>query len=304
MPAGGLWRSVKVMRTAIATCAQLPEGLEEADLAAALDATWEVWDDPAAAWEEYDVVLVRSVWDADLRRDEFVAWAHRVAVGRTLLNPAVVLEWNTDKHYLAELPQAGIPTVPTTFLPPGSPLDEAVLAALDEPAEFVVKPAQSAGARDTARFAGGVLAAACALTARIQAAGKVVMVQPYLDAVDEAGETALLYFGGAFSHAIRKGPILEVGAEPITGFDAAAPPISPRTASAAERRLGDRVIAWLTQRFGRPLAYARIDLVPGPDGAPVVIELELTEPQLFLPYADGAADRLARAVRALAASAG
>lgn len=288
------------MRTAIATCAQLPEGLQEADLAAALQATWEVWDDPAAPWEDYDVVLVRSVWDADLRRDEFVAWAHRVAEGRCLLNPAAVLEWNTDKHYLAELPDAGIPAVPTTFLPPGRPLREDVMTGLGEPAEFVVKPAQSAGARDTARFTTAGLDDAVALTARIHEAGKVVMVQPYLDAVDVHGETALLYFGGAYSHAIRKGPILEVGAEPITGFDAADPPISVREASPAERRLGDRVIAWLTRRFGGPLAYARVDLVPGPDGAPVVMELELTEPQLFLPYADGAAERLARAVRALA----
>ncbi|UTI66530.1 hypothetical protein NBH00_10030 [Paraconexibacter antarcticus] len=292
------------MRTAIATCAQLPHGLAEEELAAALDATWEVWDDPAADWDAYDVVLVRSVWDADQRRDEFVAWARQVAEGRCLLNPAPVLEWNTDKVYLAELPDAGIPTVPTTFLAPGVPLLDETLEGLGAPEEFVIKPTQSAGARDTARLvtAGGV-AAAAALTARIQASGKTVMAQPYLDAVDERGETALLYFGGAFSHAIRKGPILTVGADLITGIAAADPDIEARDPSAAERRLADRVIGWLTQRFGGPLAYARIDLVPGFDAAPVVIELELTEPQLYLPYCEGSADRLAGTVRALASSA-
>jgi hypothetical protein len=289
------------MRIAIATCAQLPDGLAEDDLAADLQSTWVVWDDPSADWTAYDTVVVRSVWDADQRRDEFVAWAHRVAGGARLLNPAPVLEWNTDKRYLGELPAAGIPTVPTVFLAPGHPLRDELLAELGDPAEIVVKPAQSAGARDTARFAAsGGLEAAAALTAHIHDSGKVAMVQPYLTAVDTLGETALLYFGGAYSHAIRKGPILEVGALPITGDDAADPQISAREPSPAERRLGDRAIAWLTQRFGVPLAYARIDLVPGPDGAPVVIELELTEPQLYLPYADGAARRLASTVRALA----
>ena len=30
------------------------------------------------------------------------------------------------------------------------------------------------------------------------------------------------------------------------------------------------------------LLYARVDLIPGPDGEPLLIELELTEPSLFL----------------------
>lgn len=288
------------MRIAIATCAQLPDGLAEEDLAADLQSTWVVWDDPSADWAAYDTVVVRSVWDADQRRDEFVAWARRLADdGVRLLNPAPVLEWNTDKRYLGELPDAGLPTVATVFLAPGRPLRDDVLAELGAPAQFVVKPAQSAGARDTGRFDVASLEDAAALTARIHGAGKVAMVQPYLDAVDTSGETALLYFGGAYSHAIRKGPILELGAAPIAGGDAADPQIDTREPSPAERRLGDRAIAWLTQRFGGPLAYARVDLLPGADGTPVVIELELTEPQLYLPYSDGAAARLASAVRAL-----
>lgn len=288
------------MRIAIATCSLMPYGLAEDDLAASLDATWLVWDDPAADWAAFDVVLVRSVWDADQRRDEFVAWAHRVAERSYLLNPAPVLEWNTDKRYLAELPAAGLPVVPTEFLPVGASLTEDVLTRLGTPAELVVKPAQSAGSRDTGRFAlPDDLGMATALAARIHAAEKVVMVQPYLDAIDTAGETALLYFGGAYSHAIRKAPILEVGAEPLSQLLAADPQIDAREPSAAERRLGDRVLAWLIQRWGTPPAYARVDLIPGPDG-PVVIELELTEPQLYLPYGDGASEHLAGVVRALA----
>ena len=47
--------------------------------------------------------------------------------------------------------------------------------------------------------------------AALRAAGRTAMVQPYLPAVDVTGETALLHFGGAFSHAVQKGPLLLPG---------------------------------------------------------------------------------------------
>lgn len=45
--------------------------------------------------------------------------------------------------------------------------------------------------------------------------------------------------------------------------------------------------------------YARVDLVTAPDGSPLVIELELTEPSLFLPWSNGGADRLVEAIVAV-----
>jgi hypothetical protein len=44
--------------------------------------------------------------------------------------------------------------------------------------------------------------------------------------------------------------------------------------------------------------YARIDLVDDADGTPVVLELELAEPSLFLPQAPDAAAALVRGVDA------
>ena len=40
------------------------------------------------------------------------------------------------------------------------------------------------------------------------------------------------------------------------------------------------------------LAYARVDLLPS-DRGPQLLELELTEPSVFLPYGEGAAARFA-----------
>jgi glutathione synthase/RimK-type ligase-like ATP-grasp enzyme len=272
---------------ALATCAALPE-LHSDDLAlpAALDAvgvdaTVAVWDDPAVDWSAYDLVVVRSTWDYVPRREEFLAWAEAVP---RLANPAAVLRWNTDKRYLVELEAAGVPIVPTTVVAPGQ--------RYEPPAgEHVVKPTVSANAQDTRRFAAGEDSSAFA--AALLDAGRAVLVQPYQRAVDEAGETAVLVFGGEVSHAARKAPVLVPDLEDPEDVE-----ISARSASPAEVELARAAVAAAQSLTSRPLLYARVDLVPGDDGAPVLMELELTEPSLFLTVADGAVERFAAAVRA------
>ena len=131
--------------------------------------------------------------------------------------------------------------------------------------------------------------------ARLLVARRSVLVQPYLERVDDHGETALMYFNGEYSHAIRKGPLLQRGSGPTQALFAAEE-ITVRTPDAAELALGARVLRALP--FA-PLLYARIDLLRGADGAPCVLELELAEPSLFFAYDAGAAARFARLVAAL-----
>ncbi|MFJ6196504.1 RimK family alpha-L-glutamate ligase [Micromonospora sp. NPDC092111] len=286
-------------RVALVTCSRLADldpddRLVLAPLAArGVAVETAVWDDPQVDWAGHDLVVLRSPWDYALRRDEFVAWAETVPA---LVNPADVVRWNTDKRYLGELSAAGVPTVPTTWVGPGETWTPPAT-----PGEYVVKPAVSAGSQDTGRYdltdpEHRELAAAH--VRRLSAAGRVTMVQPYLSAVDTAGETALLFLAGpdglAFSHAIRKGPMLD---GPDLGVDGLYKPeeISPRTATDDELAVAARVLAEVPGGPDR-LLYARVDLIPGPDGGPVLVELELTEPSLFLGYADSAADRLAEAV--------
>ncbi|WP_431883374.1 ATP-grasp domain-containing protein [Micromonospora gifhornensis] len=252
-----------------------------------------VWDDPAVDWADYDLVVLRSPWDYMSRRDDFVAWAARVP---RLVNPADVVRWNTDKRYLDELRAAGVPTVPTGWVLPGEswqpPADDG---------EYVVKPSISAGSQDTGRYDltdPEHRDLAVAHVRRLGDAGRIAMIQPYLRAVDTAGETALLYLAGpqglAFSHAIRKGPMLS---GPDLGTEGLYKPeeISPRTATADQLAVAERTLAVVPGGTDR-LLYARVDLIPGPDGTPVLVELELTEPSLFLGYAPGAPDRLAEAI--------
>jgi hypothetical protein len=271
-------------RVALVTCREFPE-LDEDDqlLRAALpEAEPVVWDDEGADWSAFDLVVLREPWDYVERYDRFLAWCE--SVGERLLNPVEVIRWNTDKRYLADLDAAGLRVVPTTFLEPGAPV---VLP--DGPC--VVKPVVSAGSRDTARH--DHPAPATEHAQRLLGDGRAVMVQPYVAEIDEQGETALLYFEGEFSHAIRKAPILTGGAADVQGLFAPES-IEPREPRPEERALGDAVVAEAQRRFGK-LLYTRVDVI-GTD--PMVLELELTEPSLFFLHDDGAAERYAAAIRA------
>jgi hypothetical protein len=313
------------------------------------------WDDPRADWAAYDLVVIRSPWDYPARRDEFVAWASRVP---RLLNPADIIAWNTDKHYLRELAAVGIPVTPTDFIEPfssapgsgpagsgpagsgpagsgpagsgpavpgpavpgpavpGSPgsgpsdpgssgsesLGSGSSWSAPESGEWVVKPAISAGSRDTGRYAfPAERDLALAHVARLTDAGRAAMIQPYLHAVDTAGETAVLCTPDAngklsFSHAIRKGPMLtgpDVGQIDLASLEK----IDPRTPTDAELSLAARVLETIPGGTDR-LLYARVDMIPGPDGTPMLVELELAEPSLFLSHAPHATARLSAAIQA------
>jgi hypothetical protein len=274
-------------RVVLATCEELPRGDgDDEPLAELLGAAFVPWDAPGFDWSTPELVVVRATWDYQRRRDEFLGWAR--GLGDRIVNPPAVLEWNTDKRYLHELEDAGLPVVHTTLVEPG--------AAADLPAgEFVVKPTVSAGSRDTARFTADEADRARALVAAIHGSGRTAMVQPYVASVDRRGETALLFFDGELSHAIHKGPLLRPGEEPTQDVYATED-IAARDPTAAERDVAGRVMAWTAERFGGPLAYTRGDLVEGDDRAPLLLELELTEPSLFFAYDGGAAQRLADAI--------
>jgi hypothetical protein len=287
-------------RVALISCAEFP-GLDDDDrlllsplAERGIRAEPVVWDAPGVRWTDYTLAVLRSTWDYAPRRDEFVGWAETVP---GLANPANIVRWNTDKRYLETLSAAGVPTVPTTWVEPGGtwrPSDRG---------EYVVKPAVSAGSRDTGRYD---LAdpdhrrLAAEHVERLSAAGRLTMVQPYLTAVDTVGETALLFFAGRsgpqFSHAIRKGALLT---GPDLGVDGLFKPemITPRVPAADELSVARRALEAVPGLAER-LLYARVDLIPGPEGTPLLVELELAEPSLFLAHAEHAAARFADAIAA------
>ena len=284
MKGSGVHLALVTSRTARAVDPDL-DLLVDASRRRDVDASIVVWDDPTVDWTAFDTVIVRSCWDYVDRRDEFLAWAASVPAAR---NPAEVLRWNTDKTYLRQLQDDGVPIIETRW-------DVAPGDDIGSHDEWVVKPTVSAGSRDTARWA--TADEVYAHSAELVAAGRHSMTQPYVSSVDEDGETAMLYFGGAFSHAIRKGPMLRRG-EGVHQDRDSREAITPRTATPEQRELSEHVLASTRSMLGlaAPPLYARIDLVAGDDGSPLLIELELTEPSLFLPQSGGGADRLIAAV--------
>jgi hypothetical protein len=296
--------ALETTRTVVwATCAELPDGDPDDHLAlpaleaAGIEVRFQVWDDPSADWSL--PTMVRSTWDYFHRREEYLAWVARVPL---LWNPAEVVAWNTDKVYLDELAAAGIPVVTSRTLRPGD--DEAHVAHAvrdsfegDSTAErsVVVKPTVSAGSINTRRHTTPDAAATHAT--ELLAGGRSVLVQPYLDAVDTAGETGLVVIDGQVSHAFRKGQILHADGGLHEGLYARED-IRATDPTDEQLALAHKVTDWLAERFGphAPLLYARVDTVPGPDGSPVLLELELTEPSLWLVADPGQGRHLAAAL--------
>jgi O-ureido-D-serine cyclo-ligase len=268
------------------------------------------WDDPRIDWREFDLVVLRSTWDYVDRIDEFLAWTERCASQTRLLNLPDVVRWNTDKHYLTQLAQAGVAVVPTRFVEPGMEGARAMdgflagecaalaVAGAAKFEEFVVKPSIGAGSRDAARYRREEHSEARGHLQRLLDAGRSVMLQPYLGQVDHHGETALVYVSGRYSHAFRKGPLLRLGSGLVEGLFATEQ-IAARQPDPRELEVGAAAIRAIP--FATPL-YARVDLIRDFRGDPVVLELELTEPSLYFAHAPGAAERFARAIMACASA--
>lgn len=267
---------------------------------AGLEAEVVSWRDPRVSWEDFELAVIRATWDYVANYEAFLGWLERVSAATTLLNPAEVVTWSSDKVYLQELAAAGHRVVPTSFLSPQDSL-AACQEALQAEGPLVVKPRVSAGCYETERYEPAEADAALAHVQRLQAMGAEVMVQPYQAAVEEVGEAGLVFLEGRFSHAFRKGPLLARGAAALPS--GAEQPlfrkesIDPLQASPEQLSLAQAVMDWIGARFG-PLLYARVDLVPDPAGQPQVLELELAEPSLFHQTDPSSADRLAAAIAA------
>jgi hypothetical protein len=297
-----------------------------------VDAEVVVWTDQRTDWDLYDLIVVRSCWDYhdDLRR--WLDWIGTVDQPGSnpgqnprpnprprLLNPAPVLRWNAKKTYLLDLAARGVPIVPTLWLDgpdllSSSALTRALLSTGWQ--DLICKPAVSAGALCTHRLRMQTLSqwdAVLAVALPELARRGPVLVQPFLPQIVTEGEWSLLFFDGRLSHAVLKRPALGDFRvqEKHGGATIAAVPPQPlvdlaRQVLAAAAQVTVRETTGETSppdHIPAPLPYARVDLVESA-GKPLLIELEVTEPALFLGTAsapssqDSAADRFATAIAA------
>ena len=258
-----------VVDVLLVTCTPVPEGevgghlLVEELAARGLAARWVAWDDPAVDWRAARAVAVRSTWDYEERREEFLAWAHDVGPG--LLNGADVFAWNTDKSYLLDLATAGLPVVPSVL----AKTEDEVAAAVAPLGRAVVKPTVGAGGRGVVVLDGP--------GGRPHGEGPW-LVQPLVESVRTEGEISVFVLGGRPVAQVRKRPGGdEVRVHEEYGGRSDAEPLADEHAALAAEAV--RVAEAL---LGARLAYARADLMRLADGTLAVGELEVTEPGLYL----------------------
>ncbi len=233
------------------------------------------WRDAPNVAESYDAMLPLLVWDYfENNQDEFLSAMAKIDSRTTLLNRFSILQWNADKSYLDELEDQGAPTIPTIAV---DQISEArVERAMQElgTQTVVIKPNVGGGGWRQVLYTQGE-----PFPSKDQRPPNGALIQPFLSRVQSEGEFSFLYFDGQFSHALRK------RAKPgdyriqslYGGFEEAYTPSSDERAQAR---------AVLDVLEFTPV-YARVDLIPGDDGRLLLIELEMIEPYLYLPFAEG-----------------
>jgi hypothetical protein len=268
-----------MLDVALVTCTRVPQGdPDDHLLAAALtrlgaSVAFVCWDDPDASWSVARMAVVRSTWDYFERHRTFLDWTDYVGAVTTLRNDAETIKWNSHKGYLLELAAHGIDIVPTRLVRAGEP-------ATLGPGDHVVKPAISAGAERTTRFA--AQADVDALTATDDA-----LIQPYLPSIETDGELSIVCIDGEPSHVVRKVP---------AGGDFRTQEEHGAVVSAIELADDHRALARaaLSVLSTAPL-YARVDAIDT-DAGLQIMELELIEPTLWLAWHPPAADVLAASI--------
>lgn len=278
------------MSVAVVTCRVLPEPDVDEDLLltaladAGLGPDLVAWDDDAVDWSRFDLAVLRSPWNYIDHLERFLDWADQAAGQTQVCNPVEVLRWNTHKGYLRDLAGQGVPVVPTAWIGAGEQVDLADIMADRGWHDVVAKPVVGAGSFLTDRITDPTAEESRSFWSRL-CDGREVMVQPYLTSVEGHGERSLIWIDGELTHSIRKNPRLGDAQEEVSD----AVPID-----APERELAERIMAGLNH----DLLYARVDLIRDEDDQPLLAELELVEPSLFLRQSPHALQRLVGAIRA------
>jgi hypothetical protein len=247
------------------------------------------WDSIDPSSSAGRMVCIRSTWDYHLRVKEFAAWVSgfRNQPGR-LWNPPATVLWNLDKDYLRSLEQLGIALPVTHWLPANESPDLGALFRSTGWRQAVLKPRVSASAHGTILATPeSILSSGTA--ARLSTSG--ALLQEFIPEILTRGEVSLMFFGGEFSHAVCKEVAAgEFRVQPHLGGGARL--VEP---SSELRAFGERVLGTVPT----PWVYARVDVVQAERG-PLLMELELVEPELFFHLAPERADHLAHRLMVVA----
>lgn len=245
------------------------------------------WSMRGYNWSQSKYLIFRSTWDYFDHLTEFKLFLHETSKHTIFINSKSLLEWNLDKHYLLDLHKKGIDIPPTVMIEPGTSTSLSEQIKRQGWDEVVLKPAIAAAGRHTYRFKQEDANLHEALYQRL-IHSEAMLIQEFQKSVPERGEVALVYFSGEYSHAVLK------RAKPgdFRVQDDFGGTIHAYEPTADELDLGFKAISVCNST---PI-YARVDIIEDNRGKPVLTELELIEPELWLRNNSDAADRFASAI--------
>jgi glutathione synthase/RimK-type ligase-like ATP-grasp enzyme len=238
-----------------------------------LDIQKEIWNDPKVDWAAYDLAVLKAPWDYFDKYEEFVNWLNKLEqLNVRLLNPVQTVQWNSDKHYLQEIAEAGLEVIPTIFIEKGEQPELTDYFEKLNSEQIIIKPAVSGGAKNTFALKREDIEAAKANIYELLQS-EAFMAQPFIEQIKEEGEWSLVFFNGKFSHCLlKKAKSGDFRVQHVHGGS-----VHPMPASEEMLHIAQQYV----DKFAQGCLYARVDGVMI-DGTFSLMELELIEPFLYL----------------------
>ena len=247
------------------------------------------WDDPNYDWSQTLAVVFRTIWDYFERFEEFWPWLQSIEHQTQLINSMSLIEWNIDKAYLFDLEKQGIPVVPSVLVKKGQFQNLYEIARSMNWTDLVVKPTIAGGGYLTYKYNHADLSQHQAQFDDL-VAERDMLVQGYISSITEKGEASLMVFGGKFTHSILK----RAKTGDFRVQDDFGGTVHAYQETRDEVTLAQKVMA---QCADMPV-YGRVDIVWDDQGQPMVSELEIIEPELWVRQAPWSAEVFARAIAA------
>ena len=250
------------------------------------------WEDTGIDWAQFDIISPLMAWNYPQNLARFLSCLDEIkAANVRLANPQEIIRDNFDKSYLHRLFENGAAVPPTLNIDIN---DEASIYGAFEDFncdEIIIKPRVGGGAWRQARLKRGEK-----LPTKDLLPPDFALIQPFIPSVCSQGELSMLFMGNEFSHALMKTP-KSGDYRSQTKFGAREINIEP-----------PKEAIWAAQEIletydpQNTLSYARVDMVEGENGNWLLMEIELIEPYLYLPF-DGqngehGAKNFARAIAA------
>lgn len=231
-----------------------------------------IWDQRNIDWNNYQLILIRSVWDYIQKFNQFNRWLNHLRnIKANVWNPIEVIKWNANKTYLFDLEKNCIPIIPTVHITSHMKTDIENVITRNKWQRYVVKPIFGNGGDQIKIFN----SEECKIFIENNIDSSDFLIQEYLEDISENGEISFIYFNKKFAHAIQKVP-KSGDFRTNAAFGSKEMPYEP---DVHDIEIADQVI----NSVQSDTLYARVDCINSRNKL-FISELELIEPNLYLNF--------------------